>query len=284
MYSDIYGDVFWVLLLLVAWAAAGLSCVRLCRAAVDAARPASPPAPGGQPGEAGGADRADGARATLSLYEAAFLAGGPHRVTDLTLVSLHRRRRLLLAHTGWATVVDPEGEDELERSVIGAIGPAGQARIAAVRAAACAAGAVRALGDGLVRSGLAVPEAARAQISSAVRAVRAAAALTVALAAVAHLTFPQGPGGGAPVLGWFALPLLLTLGTLAIARIEVHPYSTWASPDGQRLLGSLSRSGRDGRDGEREVLTAVAVRGARALDDPALRAALAPGRTAHRSH
>ncbi|MDH2391081.1 TIGR04222 domain-containing membrane protein [Streptomyces sp. HNM0663] len=277
MYSGIYGDVFWVLLLLVAWAAAGLSCVRLCRAAVDAARPAPPAPPDGQPGTVGGAQ-------PLSLYEAAFLAGGPHRVADLTLVSLHRRRRLLLAHTGWATVVDPEGGDDLERSVIGAIGPAGQARIAAVRAAACAAGAVRALGDGLVRAGLAVPEAARAQVSSAVRTVRAAAALTVALAAVAQLTFPQGPGGGAPVLGWFALPLVLTLGCLAIARIEVHPYSTWASPDGQRLLGTLSRGGREGRDGEREVLTAVAVRGVRALDDPALRAALAPGRTAHRGH
>ncbi|MGW2560672.1 FHA domain-containing protein, partial [Streptomyces sp. NPDC001514] len=33
--------------------------------------------------------------------------------------------RLLLAHTGWATVVDPEGVDDLERSVIRAIGPQG---------------------------------------------------------------------------------------------------------------------------------------------------------------
>jgi uncharacterized protein (TIGR04222 family) len=251
---------FWVLFLLVAWAAAGISCTRLCIAAVEAARPAPE-----------GANR----KGQLSLYEAAFLAGGPHRVTELTLVSMHRGRRLLLARTGWATVVDPEGEDDLERSVIGAIGPAGQARIAAVRAAASAADAVRALADRLVSAGLAVPDAARSGVAAAVRAVQGASALTVALAAAALLMLPQEHGARAPILAWFALPLLLTLGCLAIARIEVHPYTRWASPDGQRLLGTLS---------PRDTLTAVAVRGVGALDDPDLRAALASRRMAHRSH
>ncbi|MFK4222065.1 TIGR04222 domain-containing membrane protein [Streptomyces sp. NPDC019890] len=254
----------WVLLLLVAWVAAGISCARLCLAAVEAARPGPP----------------EGAvhERQLSLYEAAFLAGGPHRVTELTLVSMHRRRMLLLAHTGWATVVVPDGEDDLERSVIGAIGPAGQARIGAVRAAASAADAVRALADRLVSAGLAVPDPARASVASAVRAVQGAAALTVALAAAA-LLLPREQSANAPLLGWFALPLLLTLGCLAIARIEVHPYTRWASPDGQRLLGTLSTA--------RGTLTAVAVRGVAALDDPHLRAALTSDRRArvtHRSH
>ncbi|MBX4180125.1 TIGR04222 domain-containing membrane protein, partial [Streptomyces geysiriensis] len=133
---------FWVLLLLLAWAVAGLACLRLCLAAVRAAAVA-PPA----------VDRAH----PLTLYEAAFLAGGPRRVADLTLVSMARQRRLLLAHTGWATVVDPCGRDEMERSVIGAIGPGGQSRIAPVRSGAAAADAVRALADRLVRAGLAVP-------------------------------------------------------------------------------------------------------------------------------
>ncbi|WP_326653302.1 MULTISPECIES: TIGR04222 domain-containing membrane protein [unclassified Streptomyces] len=257
---------FSVLFLLVAWAAAGISCARLCFAAVEAARPA-PESPG--------------QKQALTLYEAAFLAGGPHRVTELTLVSMHRRRRLLLAHTGWATVVDPEGADELERSVIGAIGPAGQARTAAVRAAASAAGAVRALADRLVSAGLAVPDSARSHVASAVRGVQGATVLTAALAAVTLLLPPQEQGADAAFLAWFALPLLLTLGCLAIARIEVHPYTRWASPDGQRLLGSLSPKS-DGD--ERAFLTAVAVRGVGAVDDPALRAALTGSRTAHRSH
>ncbi|MEU9014448.1 TIGR04222 domain-containing membrane protein [Streptomyces sp. NPDC048479] len=256
---------FSVLFVLVAWAAAGISCARLCLAAVEAARPAA---------------ESPGRKQALTLYEAAFLAGGPHRVTELTLVSMHRRRRLLLAHTGWATVVDPEGEDDLERSVIGAIGPAGQARTAAVRAAASAADAVRALADRLVSAGLAVPDNVRSPVASAVRCVQGATVLTVALAA-ATLLLPQEQGADAPVLAWFALPLLLTVGCLAIARIEVHPYTRWASPAGQRLLGSLSPES-DGD--ERAFLTAVAVRGVGAVDDPVLRAALTGGRTAHRSH
>ncbi|MEV6396154.1 TIGR04222 domain-containing membrane protein [Streptomyces sp. NPDC051907] len=251
---------FWVLFLLVAWTVAGVSCARLCFAAVEAARPTP--------------RRADAGR-QLSLYEAAFLAGGPHRVAELTLFSMHRRRRLLLAHTGWATVVDPEGEDELERSVIGAIGPAGQARIATVRSAASAADSMRTLSDRLVRAGLAVPDAQRSQVASAVRAVQGSAVLTLALAALTLLTLPQDQTQPpAPVLSWFALPLLLALGSLAIARIEVLPYTRWASPDGRRLLCSLA-PGTDG--GERALLTAVAVGGVHAIDDPALRAVLSDG-------
>ncbi|MEW2040773.1 TIGR04222 domain-containing membrane protein, partial [Streptomyces sp. NPDC005534] len=103
---------FWVLLLLPAWAAAGISCTRLCLAAVRAAT----------------VDTREVHGHDLTLYEAAFLSGGPARVADLTLVSMARQRRLLLAHTGWATVVDPRGRDDMERSVLGAIGPQGQSR------------------------------------------------------------------------------------------------------------------------------------------------------------
>ncbi|MEU1297107.1 TIGR04222 domain-containing membrane protein, partial [Streptomyces sp. NPDC005840] len=126
----------WVLLLLLAWTAAGTACTRLCLAAVRAAdgigAPAVVPAH------------------DLTLYEAAFLSGGPRRVADLTMVAMARQRRLLLARTGWATVVDPLGRDDIERSVIGAIGPGGQRRIAPARDAAAAAEAVGSLGARLV--------------------------------------------------------------------------------------------------------------------------------------
>ncbi|MFI5679885.1 hypothetical protein [Streptomyces cellulosae] len=39
--------------------------------------------------------------------------------------------------------------------------------------------------------------------------------------------------------------------------VEVHPYSRWASPAGQRLLGALTRRGGD----DRTDLTSVAVHG-----------------------
>ncbi|MGQ4415439.1 TIGR04222 domain-containing membrane protein [Streptomyces sp. SAS_269] len=252
---------FWVLLLLLAWAFAGVACTRLCLAAVRSADLDTDGIP---------TDREH----DLTLYEAAFLSGGPARVADVTMVSMARQRRLLLAHTGWATVVDPRGRDDMERSVIGAIGPEGQSRIAPVRAAAAGAEAVRRLADGLVRSGLAVPDGARTTVADGVRQVRAAALAVCALALAALLMPAQTGMPRFLVTLWFALPLTLTLSCLAIARVEAHPCSRWASPAGQRLLGALPR--RPAGDGdERSFLTSVAVRGVRAVGEPELRAAFA---------
>ncbi|MDC2956992.1 MULTISPECIES: TIGR04222 domain-containing membrane protein [Streptomyces] len=245
---------FWVLLLLLAWAVAGTACTRLCLAAVRSA-----------------ADDTDAPQHDLTLYEAAFLSGGPRRVADLTMVSMARQRRLLLAHTGWATVVDPRGRDDIERSVIGAIGPEGQSRIAPVRARAASADAVGDLGERLVDAGLAVPADARTTVASGVRQVRLAALAVLALGATALLVPAQPDMPRGLVALWFALPLALTLSCLAIARVEVHPYSRWASPAGQRLLGTLAR--RAGGGDDRTYLTSVAVRGVRAIGEPDLRAA-----------
>ncbi|MEU9186720.1 TIGR04222 domain-containing membrane protein [Streptomyces sp. NPDC048484] len=247
----------WVLLLLLAWAAAGTACTRLCLASVRAAAADDTHTLHGR---------------GLTLYEAAFLSGGPARVADLTLVSMARQRRLLLAHTGWATVVDPRGRDEMERSVPGAIGPDGQSRIAPVRTSAAAAESVRALADRLVAAGLAVPDGARTTVAGAVRQVRSAAAAVLVLAATALLMPSQAQYERALVAVWFALPLILTMSCLAIARIEVHPYTRWASPAGQRLLSALTRRAATDSD-DRTYLTTVAVRGIRAVGEPNLRAA-----------
>ncbi|GAA3496491.1 TIGR04222 domain-containing membrane protein [Streptomyces prasinosporus] len=256
---------FWVLLLLPAWAVAGAACARLCLAAVRAAAL-------DRTGTATDGER-DPVPASLTLYEAAFLSGGPRRVADVTLVSMARQRRLLLARTGWATVVDPHGRDEMERSVIGAIGPEGQSLIAPVRAAAATADPVRGLADRLVRAGLAVPHGhAGATIADAVRQVRLAA-LAVAGLGAAALMLPVPPDVPRHLVAlWFALPLVLALSCLAMARFEVHPYARWASPAGQRLLGALSHGAAGG---ERAYLTSVAVHGVRAAGEPDLRAAFA---------
>ncbi|QIJ65297.1 TIGR04222 domain-containing membrane protein [Streptomyces sp. JB150] len=245
---------FWVPLLLLAWSAAGAACASLCLAAVRTAGADTDPAH------------------ELTLYEAAFLSGGPVRVADLALLSMARQRRLLLAHTGWATVVDPHGRDDIERSVIGAIGPRGQSPIAPVRAAAATTDAVRGLADRLVRAGLAVPAGARTTVAAGVRQVRAAATAVVVLGVTA-LLLPGEPGLERYLIAcWFALPLVLSLGCLALARIEAHPCSRWASPAGQRLLAALPRHRGDHTD-DRAYLTAVAVHGVRAVGEPELRAA-----------
>jgi uncharacterized protein (TIGR04222 family) len=254
------GGMFWVLLLLLAWAVAGTACTRLCLAAVHAAAVDTKAAMAGR-----GRD--------LTLYEAAFLSGGPRRVADLTLVSMARQQRLLLAHTGWATVVDPRGRDEMERSVIGAIGPEGQSRIEPVRDAAAAADAVGSLADRLVSAGLAVPDEARSGVAAAIRQVQLAAAVVLALGAIALLAPAQTDMPAHLVALWFALPFVLTLSCLAIARVEIHPYAQWASPAGQRLLSALVRRSAGGDD--RTYLTSVAVRGVRAIGEPELRQAFA---------
>jgi uncharacterized protein (TIGR04222 family) len=251
----------WMLFLLVAWAAAIVSCAYLCGAAIAAAGLSGPALAGGPP--EGRAPRG------LGLYEAAFLAGGPRRVTDLTLVTMGREGQLLLAHTGWATVVDQRGHDEMERALVRSMGPGGQSPITAIRTAHAAEGAVRALGERLTAEGLAVPAAAREAVTSGIRVVQAAVALILLMPGAATTG-----GGGAPVVPWFAPPLLLTVGCLIIAQVEVCPYTRWASPAGQRALRGLrvpkpprQRRGRPA-PGHRELLAALAVMGPAALPDP----------------
>lgn len=252
---------FWVPLLLLAWVVAGVACLRLCLAAV---RGAAAPADGSGVAEGRG----------LTLYEAAFLSGGPGRVADVTLVAMARQRRLLLAHTGWATVVDPRGRDDMERFVIGAIGPGGQSPIAPVRTAAAGADPVHGIAERLVGAGLAVPDGAGTTVADAVRQVRLAAAAVAALGVAALLMPAPSDVPRHLVALWFALPLILALSCLAIARFEVHPYSRWASPAGQRLLGALPREAGGAGD-DRTYLTSIAVRGVRAAGEPELRAAFA---------
>ncbi|MFD5252810.1 TIGR04222 domain-containing membrane protein [Streptomyces bobili] len=194
---------FWVLLLLPTWAVAGVACSRLCLAAVRSAS----------------VDADVGEGHQLTLYEAAFLSGGPGRVAELTLVSMARQRRLLLAHTGWATVVDPRGRDEMERSVIGAIGPEGQSRITPVRAAAAGADAVRGLADRLTGAGLAVPDGARTTVAAGVRQVRGAALTVLALGLAALLLPVPSDMPRLLMAAWFGLPLALTLSCLALGPL-----------------------------------------------------------------
>ncbi|MFC5724393.1 TIGR04222 domain-containing membrane protein [Streptomyces gamaensis] len=252
----------WVLFLLAAWAAALLACGRLCLAASAAARPAD------RDGAAG-----PGGPYVPTLYETAFLAGGPGRVTDLALVVMERQQRLLLARTGWATVVDPLGRDELERSLISAIGPGGQAPVPEVRSAHAGTDAVAALDGRLTEAGLAVPAPRRAAVLLAVRQVRGACAVVLLTGAAAALAVPPA-SGWQEAAAWFSLPLLMTVTCLGFARIETPPYTRWASPAGQDVL---RRAAAGPPCAAPDALTALAVHGRRALPDADLRAALAPG-------
>lgn len=111
------------------------------------------------------------------------------------------------------------------------------------------------------------------------RQVRQALLLSlVLLLAALTLTGPGAQDTGA-TLAWFSLPLILTTGTLLMARVDVHPYTRWAAPAGAEVLAQLRRPRRSGGgggegDAERRLLTAVAIDGTDAVPDARLRAAL----------
>ncbi|WP_243638972.1 TIGR04222 domain-containing membrane protein [Streptacidiphilus pinicola] len=245
---------------------AALSSLRLCRlaAASDVLRTdASGPSPYDRP--------------LPAPTEAAYLAGGPDRVVDVTLVDMTGRGLLHIAHTGWTSVARPQPDTELESEVFAALGPDGQRRTDEVRREVASGASVRALGLSLADLGLAVPPGGASALAEAVAAVRFAFLATLALGGTALAVIGVRDlllGGHDGVLvptAWFVLPLILTAGTLLMARAEFHPITPWAAPAGQDLLRVLRPRGL------RRVadpLLALILRGPSALRDPRLRTAL----------
>ena len=270
----------WLLFLLPACVLSMLACLRLCRAVMltdrlEAVVPyrADPfrtdpfrTDPYGEEPPYG--DGADPGQEELDLTATAYLAGGPDRVVDLTLLNMAWRGRLHLAHTGWTTVVRPVVHSELERSVIAAIGPEGQCRTTELRRELAGSRALDELAERLARFGLAVPAEVRDAVGDAVTEVTRATLATLLLFCAGLAVRPLAPVGHSDgqVAAWFALPLVLTTGTLLMARIDVYPRTRWAAPAGQSLL----RGARSAQS----LPAAVAVRGLRAVRDPLLRAAL----------
>ncbi|MFB7664515.1 TIGR04222 domain-containing membrane protein [Kitasatospora sp. NPDC056138] len=248
----------WLLFLIPAFLAAALSCLRLVR--VTATADALSGAETGRPSDATG----------IGLYETAYLAGGPARVVDLALVLMAAQGRLHLAHTGWTSVVDPQGRNRLERTLIEGIGPEGQCRTSGLRAELATHPAVLEIGGRLVLAGLATPAIVQEATSTAVRQVRQALLLSLLLLGTSIALAPD-PGDAGAAVAWFALPLVLTSGTLLMARVDVHPYTRWATHAGQQALHAV-HSAPGGT--EQELLTAVAMVGPAALPDARLRAAL----------
>lgn len=254
----------WLLFLVPACVVAVLSCIRLVR--ITAAADALAGHPGARPPEAVG----------IGLYETAYLAGGPDRVVDLALVLMASRKRLHLAHTGWTTVVDPQGRSRLERAVVATVGPEGQCRTPGLRQAMAAHPTVLEIGSRLTLAGLATPAVVRRTAVVALRQVRHALLLSLVLLAGALAVGPLTGGDTLAAAAWFSLPLILTSGTLLMARVDVYPYTHWASPLGQEVLREVRPPRQHGiaDDEERELFTAVAMVGPSALPDARLRAAL----------
>jgi uncharacterized protein (TIGR04222 family) len=108
---------------------------------------------------AGIADRRSAPRATpgwtpQSVLEAAFLVGGPRRVVDTVISSMHEDERVQVIPHGRLQVLRPVAADGVESAVLAACGPEWQAELKEVRAAAMRSPAVQEIGDGLAAHGL----------------------------------------------------------------------------------------------------------------------------------
>lgn len=219
---------------------AALSSLRLCRlaAASDVLRT----------GATGASEPSPYDRPIPAPAEAAYLAGGPDRVVDVTLIDMTGRGLLHIAHTGWTSVARPLPDTALESEVFAALGPDGRRRTDEVRREVASGASVRALGRSLADLGLAVPPGARASLAEAVAAVRFAFLATLALGvtAVALVSARDLVAGGhdnvVTLAAWFVLPLILTAGTLLMARAEFHPITPWAAPADQELLRVPARA------------------------------------------
>ncbi|MFJ1706309.1 TIGR04222 domain-containing membrane protein [Kitasatospora sp. NPDC088346] len=85
--------------------------------------------------------------ARLSLHELAFVAGGPTRVVDTTLLRMHREARLVVdTDTATATVADPHPADGIEAALIAAAGPELVCSVAELRLRLAGDPAIAALG------------------------------------------------------------------------------------------------------------------------------------------
>jgi uncharacterized protein (TIGR04222 family) len=190
------------------------------------------------------AGRASAPRATpgwtpQSVLEAAFLVGGPRRVVDTVISTMHEDGRVQVIPHGRLQVLRPVADNDVEGAVLAACGPEWQADLKEVRAAVMRSPAVQEIGDGLAAHGLLYrPDSIRLWRLAA-RAQRLTCFLTcVALfGSVFVIRQATGPGGGPDVftivpvfigamaaafIGQMLAPSgrLTTAGKSAVARLQ----------------------------------------------------------------
>jgi uncharacterized protein (TIGR04222 family) len=105
------------------------------------------------------AGRASAQRATpgwrpQSVLEAAFLVGGPRRVVDTVISTMHEDERVRVIPKARLQVLRPVAANGVESAVLAACGPEWEADLKEVRAAVMRSPAVQEIGDGLAAHGL----------------------------------------------------------------------------------------------------------------------------------
>ncbi|MEV0117561.1 TIGR04222 domain-containing membrane protein [Streptomyces sp. NPDC050844] len=99
-------------------------------------------------------------QAVFDPLEAAFLAGGPGRVTDAVITAMHEDGRLAIAGPGIVGILRPEARNPVEGALLQVHAAAPSGALHWLRIGVMRSPAVQALGDALARRGLMVrPEA-----------------------------------------------------------------------------------------------------------------------------
>lgn len=201
-------------------------------------------------------------------YEAAFLNGGPARVVDTALASLHADGRIAIGGPGIVQVLRPTAHDPVERAVLQELAAAPHGALATLRFAVMRHPAVQETGDGLAARGLiTVPAQRRAVIRWSIGLGFAA----VAMAPVAlFITIGQFMQADTPVPFLFKVAPAI-VGVLITAVVCGSSAASRVSPAGRDAAGAFGR----GHAHLADPGTLVALYGLRALPDPVLREQLA---------
>ncbi|NDZ63358.1 TIGR04222 domain-containing membrane protein [Streptomyces cyaneofuscatus] len=205
------------------------------------------------------------------LYEAAFLNGGPARVTDTALTALYADGRVLIGGPGIISVQRAHAQDPVERAVLQALSAAPSGALHAVREAVMHHPAVQEIGDGLAQRGLLV----RPAESRPVRrwALIQGVSCFVAFPLSIILTVIQYTSLDDP----FDMPVPFVLKMLPAILLGGISGFVVAASAANRITRAGRRAAQAFRTANVSVLTPpylVASRGLRALPDPVLQAQL----------
>ncbi|MBT2429328.1 TIGR04222 domain-containing membrane protein [Streptomyces sp. ISL-112] len=207
----------------------------------------------------------------LDLYEAAFLNGGPARVTDTALTALYADGRVLIGGPGIISVQRAHAQDPVERAVLQALSAAPSGALHTVREAVMHHPAVQEIGDGLAQRGLLVRPADSRPVRrwALIQGVSCFVAfpLSIILTVVQYMSLDDPYDMSFPfVLKMLPAILLGGIGGFVVAASAAN-----------RITRAGRRAAQAFRAANAYVLTPphlVANRGLRALPDPVLQAQL----------
>ncbi|WP_033212615.1 TIGR04222 domain-containing membrane protein [Kitasatospora phosalacinea] len=209
-----------------------------------------------------------------SLFEVAFLSGGPARVADTALVRMEREGRVVVSRARRVTVTADRTSDPVERVLVTAVGGRAGRDLSVLRACVMGSPEVQKIGDGLAARGLLRDPAALRAAWRARRLLVLALLTTLVLGAVSTSRWLNGPEWESTVPPFFPYGVLVLFTLVSLAATS--PGKNRITPAGLRQLelvrGSVPWRPREVEAAHAELVGAFALDGVAALREPGHRA------------